>query len=332
MKQLIFLISIIGISLTLSSCNGGGSFMSASAGVSEVLVVMDEHEWNNSEVGKVLYDMLNSPVRGLPQTEPNFKILQVAPENFSNTFKMTRNIVIPEISNIYSQPKLSSEADKYAYGQIILTVKAPDTASFISYVKENTDEIINYLVNKELERTAEWLISDSGTPQNKISAKFGINIYYPKGIQNITEGKDFFWATNDAPEGRRDIVIYQFPYTSESVFEKDSLIAIRDRVLGQHIKGSFNSQMVTSKAYDPYYNKLVVDDIFRAELRGLWEMTTDMMGGPFVSHAFVNTYTNMVVVAEVYVYAPEKEKRNLIRNMEAALYTIKLVDPNQAVK
>jgi hypothetical protein len=62
--------------------------------------------------------------------------------------------------------------------------------------------------------------------------------------------------------------------------------------------------------------------IFRAELRGLWEMTSDMMGGPFVSHAFVNEETNMVVVVEVFVFAPEADKRNLIRSMEGALYTI----------
>ena len=62
--------------------------------------------------------------------------------------------------------------------------------------------------------------------------------------------------------------------------------------------------------------------IFRAELRGLWEMTSDMMGGPFVSHAFVNEHTNMVVMVEVFDFAPEDDKRKLIHSMEGALYTI----------
>jgi len=46
------------------------------------------------------------------------------------------------------------------------------------------------------------------------------------------------------------------------------------------------------------------------------------MGGPFVSQAFVNQNTNMVVVVEVFIFAPEADKRNLIRSMEGALYTI----------
>jgi hypothetical protein len=53
-------------------------------------------------------------------------------------------------------------------------------------------------------------------------------------------------------------------------------------------------------------------------------MTSDMMGGPFVMQAFVNDNTGMVIVVETYVYAPESNKRNLMRNLEATLYTISL--------
>ena len=31
-----------------------------------------------------------------------------------------------------------------------------------------------------------------------------------------------------------------------------------------------------------------------------------------------------VIVVEIFVYAPEKMKRNLVRQMEASLYTLKL--------
>ena len=47
------------------------------------------------------------------------------------------------------------------------------------------------------------------------------------------------------------------------------------------------------------------------ETRGLWKMEHDAMGGPFVSHSRVDTLNNRVVVAEGFVYAPEKMKRGL---------------------
>ncbi len=250
----LLLLPVLAI-LIFTSCNGGG-FLSASSLSSEVLVIMDKDDWEG-ETGRALYDVLNSPAKGLPQFEPNFKVIQLTPENFTSTFKVARNIIIPEISNIYSVAKLSSELDKYASGQVIMTVRAPDTTAFINFLKENKEGIVNYILNKEMERTAQWLIKDSGTPQSHIKQVFGFNIYYPKGLSNISEHPNFFWATNNAGRSRKDIVIYQFPYTSASVFEKDSLIAIRNRVLGEYVTGSFDSHMTTAThAYNPDYRKM----------------------------------------------------------------------------
>ncbi|NLX80007.1 MAG: DUF4837 family protein [Proteiniphilum sp.] len=324
MKTINLLLIVVLSLITLTSCDGKGSFLNASSAANEVLVVMEKNQWEG-ETGKALLDVLNSPVKGLPQREPNFRILHVTPDNFTSTFKMARNIVTPDISSIYSAPKLSSELDKYAYGQVILTVKAPDTTTFINFLNENSESIIDYIVNKELERQAQWLIKDSDATPSVIKQAFGINIYYPKGLSNIQEYPNFYWATNNAPRARRDIIIYQFPYTSETIFEKDSLIAKRNEVLGEYIKGDFNSKMSTAiNDFGPQYRKLEYDGLFRAELRGLWEMTTDMMGGPFVMQAFVNEKTNMVIVVEALVFAPERDKRNLMRGMEASLYTISI--------
>ena len=65
------------------------------------------------------------------------------------------------------------------------------------------------------------------------------------------------------------------------------------------------------------------------EARGLWCMENDMMGGPFVSHARVDRPNGRVVVVEAFVYAPEKKKRDLMRQLEASLYTLNLPQEQQ---
>ena len=65
------------------------------------------------------------------------------------------------------------------------------------------------------------------------------------------------------------------------------------------------------------------------EARGLWYMENDMMGGPFVSHARVDRPNGRVVVVEGFIFAPEKNKRDLMRQMEAALYTLNLPQEQQ---
>ena len=323
MKQMRVLFAIAFLGIILSSCkNFSSGWMSASSATNEVLVIIDKDEWQEP-YGRALFDVLNSSMPGMPQNEANFKILQIDPVNFTSTFKMARNIIEVNISNVYTETKMSSEINKYASGQVVLTLKAPDKDALETYLRENEQAIVDYLVNKELERIGQWLEKETATPKTHIRNTFGFELAYPKGLSNITEDNNFFWATNNSGESRQDVTIFSIPYTSESVFEKDSLIAIRNRVLGKHIKGSFDSQMSTSKAFNPDYRKLEINNIFRAELRGLWEMTTDMMGGPFVMQAFVNENTNRVIFVDVLVYAPEKKKRGLIRNLEGSFYTIK---------
>ena len=60
------------------------------------------------------------------------------------------------------------------------------------------------------------------------------------------------------------------------------------------------------------------------EARGLGEMDIDMLGGPVVSHARVDRPNGRVVVVEAFIYSPKGLKRDLIRRMEAALYTLSL--------
>ena len=48
------------------------------------------------------------------------------------------------------------------------------------------------------------------------------------------------------------------------------------------------------------------------------------MGGPFVSHAQLDEARQRVIVVERFVYAPETDKRNFLRRIEAALFTLEL--------
>jgi hypothetical protein len=300
--------------------------LAASSASNEVIVVMDDRAWDK-ESGRAVFGVLSSSAKGLPQAEPNFRIIKLTPENFTRTFRTARNIVIPEISNIYSAPALNASIDVYAVGQVILNIVAPDTASFVRFVTENREVIVDYIIDKELERNARWLMhSGRSGPLTRAQEMFGINIFPPRGIPNVLiDSRNFYWASNNANRSRQDFVIYQFPYTSPDIFQEDSLVAIRNRIMGDHIQGSFNSRMSTNTTtYPPYFRELEVDGIYRAELRGLWEMDADFMGGPFVMQAFVNENTAQVIVVEVLVYAPETTKRNLIRNMEASLYTISM--------
>ena len=76
----------------------------------------------------------------------------------------------------------------------------------------------------------------------------------------------------------------------------------------------------------PEYREFMKGGRYYAELRGLWRLEGDFMGGPFVSLSTVDEVRNRIVTVEGYVYSPKKDKRNFLRQVEAILYTLDFIN------
>jgi hypothetical protein len=80
--------------------------------------------------------------------------------------------------------------------------------------------------------------------------------------------------------------------------------------------------MATELMVPVSYEHFMHNDHHVVELRGLWKVEGDLMGGPFVCFAHIDEENNRIVVTDGYVYAPEKpEKRNLIWEVQSLLYS-----------
>jgi len=70
-------------------------------------------------------------------------------------------------------------------------------------------------------------------------------------------------------------------------------------------------------------------DRYTVEVRGLWRVEGDFMGGPFVSLTTVDEARNRVVTVEGYVFAPRYNKRNYLREVEAVVYSLDIAPPSE---
>lgn len=158
-----------------------------------------------------------------------------------------------------------------------------------------------------------------------LKEKHDVTLKVPEKFDYYKDTTNFFWATNNAATGRMDIVVYTFPYTDINTFTPEYLVAKRDSVMKENMPGSFpGSYMATEARFGVGYSAMTLHGKYCGEMRGLWKMQGDMMGGPFVSHVRLDESNNRIVVAEGFVFAPETDKRNYIKRMEASLYTLRL--------
>lgn len=93
-----------------------------------------------------------------------------------------------------------------------------------------------------------------------------------------------------------------------------------------NIPGSKPEMYMSTDTVSVVTKNLNVQGEYALEARGLWRMKGDFMGGPFVSHTRLDKANNRVITAEIFVYSPDKLKRNMVRMMEASLYTLKFTN------
>ncbi|MGL4292209.1 MAG: DUF4837 family protein [Bacteroidales bacterium] len=317
--------------LLLSGCNGKGvpTLQTATGSPYEVLVVA-ERSVLDSKAGKEIRQILDSDVPGLPQSEAQFRISSVTPAQFDNILKPVRNILMVEVSEIYTQPKFSFARDVWGKGQMILYVKAPDLASLESYLLENKQVVLDFFVNAEMNRVIGVLRKDYNKGASEELFKLlGVEMNIPVDLAQVNKSDNFFWISNNGRTARMDIIVYSVPYKDADAFTLNKIIARRDSIMKLHVPGAYEgSYMTTSRYVSPEFRTMSLGGKYVAETRGLWEVAGDVMGGPFVSHTRLDEANQRIITAEVFVYAPEKKKRNLLRKLEASLYTLKLPQDN----
>ncbi len=137
-----FFVSALLILLTFS-CDtvkqqGGmaGKIMpNITGGAGEVLVVMDQFNWENS-AGELLQDILKEEYPGLPQSEPLFDVIQVTASSFDGVYQFHRSIVLTTVSSGL-EPKIRYRENIWAKPQIMVQIEAP-TATALKEIIEKT--------------------------------------------------------------------------------------------------------------------------------------------------------------------------------------------------
>jgi len=327
MKKLILSIVTIAI-IFLSSCKDGdqSSLLPNVTGKSgEVILVIEPDHWA-SNIGMEFQKKLSQAYPALPQGEPMFDLIHIPYTAFTNIFKTHRNIVFAKVDKGLHEPKIVVQKDVWAKPQIIVNVLAPNDSVLETLVKEKGDLLVGRILKKEMERYVNsYKRHEKISAINRLENKFGIRLTVPGGYTLDVDTTDFVWMER---RGRGDVVqgILVYSYDKPEVeLTTDYLFAKRTQFTKKYVPGpTTGSYMIVEPEAVPYRREIKVNDINVIELRNLWKVENDFMGGPFVSFSFVDEKRNKVINIDGFVYAPRLDKRDYLRQVEAILNSVKI--------
>jgi len=326
-RNLIHLVVFFITLIVLQSCSNDSQVMqqNSTGKANELVIVISDESWNGKP-GELLRNTLAQPHVALPQPEPLFDLVNVPPDAFKKIFKSTRNIIQTTISTTITTPEVLMKDNVWAYPQATVEINANSAEQFEEIFNEYSNKILSYFLSAEKKRlTTSYEKTYEKAIYNIINKDFGVAVKLHPGFRIAEQKENFIWCKYETPDISQGVILFTFPYVSDSTFTVNHLVNVCDSVLKNNISSSIpGSYMSIEKRVDQEFNIFEHNKNYASEMRGLWRLEKDFMGGPYISLAELDASNQRVVVAFGFVYAPSKDKRNLLQQVEAMVYTLKL--------
>lgn len=298
-------------------------------GTSEVLLITQNNDQWNGQIGQTVRDFFEQEQYGLPQPEKNFKVAHINIDAFNDMFKKHRNLIIAKIDKEVKNPLVETQKNWMSEPQYVIRITAPSEESWVRTFNSQKDGLKLIFDQNERERFMDFF---RPTTDTKIAAqlkkKFGVSMNIPEGYFIGIDQDNFMWIRKETDDMSMAFMVYELPYKDTADLNPDNIIRVRDSIAKKYIPGPTDgSYMSTDKEFiTPVFKTLPKFPAgYAVETRGMWNVVGDFMAGPFVSYSIVNQDHTKIVTAEGWIYYPNKNKRDLLRQQESVLYSLKFV-------
>jgi hypothetical protein len=298
-----FLFPFCLIFLLLTSCGLTGKNRKKPASTGQPYEIVLE-----GDTDSIVTRILTEDVPALPQPEPLCKLIQVKKGKTKGSYLLVRTRIIVNITDKDFAVKLSH--DENAAPQNIIRINAHSVQQLRERL--NGEKLRQIVDEAELKHLAE-IISNNPSKQNKemqeeVKKTFGLDMKIPVSMNASKKAKDFIWISNNASTGMQNLLVMKVKSEERRMKNSNAFhVNVND-------KAQIDSILRTNMPGETDSMYMTIPVLLE---RGLWEMKGDAMGGPYVMHRIHNLY----VIG--FVYAPEMKKKILIKQLEAAISTIK---------
>lgn len=329
MKLIRTFLSLVVVAAMLTGCKAfhtlGNKQKTAQGRPYELVLVANQPIWDGA-LGDSLRAVLTAPIEYLPQVEPEFDVMRVTPDGFTNIVVDHRNILKVVVDPSLKEASVGVQYNLTATPQIVLTLQGPTEQSLIDYLAANGEKLVYAVKQAERDRAID-LAGRFGAPnvEEAIKQRFGFTMHVPKGYILAADQPDFIWARNEYPNASQGFFVYSYPSEGAKSLTVEQLAAARKKFAARIPGPSDGSFMTNSAVFPPTEVRAFrLEGRLWVEMRGFWDVENDFMGGPFVSYSTIDTATGYVVTIDCYVYAPKlpPHKRNLMHGVEHLLYTV----------
>jgi len=328
----------------------------SNGGETEIIVVVENMQERNF-IKNAVDSIFVFPVPGLPQFESAFELRYIQIADFKNLYQkhlnilfvydkekdqriieyLNKNITSFDIENEF----FKSKSDKWSSPQQLVFVSGQGHESIIQTIYQYANDMVE-MFDKNSKKRLHGIIYQRGD-LTKLTQRMYKNHQYrydvPKNYQIIIEAyqghndsilnstltQGLIWLRGETKKSNVNILSYSTEL-DEMLFENiQGLFDVKNRVgrlVESEKEGAYMSIDTINMPYE--LKRISIDGKEAIEIRGLWQMENDWMGGPFIFYVIKDKKNNRMVFFDAFIYAPESKKKVFVKRLEVTLETIRL--------
>jgi hypothetical protein len=313
----------ISLLIVVFSCKNNNDVPQKTSGKpNSVSIIVDDELWNG-EIGDTLRNKFAKPVFGLPQEEPIFTINQFPVKLLEGFMTNSRNIIVIKKE---SKSQFEIIKNEFSEPQNVVHISGKSVLEILDTIEKNADKIIDKIHQTEIveyQNNTKKVLLDS----KKINTKFNIAIEIPNSYKYVMRKSKFVWLKKEISSGSVSLIAYQIPIYKIQNPKKITLqiLKTRDSIGRLYIHGSAsNTQMLTDNSFIPSTFQTIINNKPSFETKGLWQMNSDFMSGPFINYQIMDKKNHRILVFDGFCYAPSKEKRDFMLELESIIKSVQI--------
>lgn len=325
MKKALF-VFLSGIWLVSCESKEVKNYLPESNGPLNEVIVVSDNDLLEGEAGNTLKSYLLERQLGLGVDEPKHDIRHLTPDLFKGAIMRSRSVVYMQLDTL---SRAHIKRDMYATPQHLVVVKGRNTLELVQNLNQILPQAMDSFRASDL-RTAQSRFLRSRYTEPRLKKDFGIELTIPSIYRPAKFTEDFAWIDRPVENGSMNLLVYTLNenyFDDQDTFLQD-LIAMRDSIGKAHVPGPDVEGAVTYLQTEPIFRPYVfaskVGAFKAAEMRGMWDINGYPMAGPFVTYVVNDTINKRKVVLEGFVFAPNKDKRDYLFELEAIIKTLKI--------
>ncbi len=318
--------------------------------LNEIVVIADERIWEGP-IGDTLRYYYGASYPILPQPEPIFDLRHFTPEeldkdpirkefrnylfisNLNEEDSPTTQLVSSDLKEERLQkakndPNYTSTVarNKWAKNQLLIYQFSFTDDDLIQNVKKNFPAVAKRIQDADREKIEATIYFGGENPaiQAEVADKMDAKMRIPSDYNLAISNEDLIWMRRELDDINSNLLIRKINYVDESQLSKQGIKAIRDSLGRQYVSSTIPGTYMRINDIDlPMFTSVkTLNNKYALEARGIWEMVNDFMGGAFVSYLIHNPEKEELLFVDGFVYAPGKEKRNFMQQLEFIISTV----------